>query len=129
MSATPGIQEAVERAERAQRNRVEAVRELAAQAHELDAITTRHETERQDLDQRHKNESKAAENNHLSAYSAALKQGWTSAELKKIGFPEPVKKKRTQRRQSSARTITDAPAGASHNDTGNNTAQSPEDAS
>lgn len=129
MSATPGIQEAVERAEQAQRNRVEAVRELAAQAHELDAITTRHETERQDLDQRHKNESKVAENNHLSAYSAALKQGWTAAELKKIGFPEPAKKKRTQRRQSPAHTTTEAPADSSHNDTDNDISQSSENAS
>lgn len=129
MSATPGIQEAVERAERAQRHRVEAVRELAAQAHELAAITTRHETERQELDQRHKNESKAAENNHLSAYSAALKQGWTSTELRKIGFPEPAKKKRTQRRQTPAHTTTETQAGANHNDTENDTAQSSENAS
>lgn len=103
MSTTPDVQEAVERAEQVQRDRLDAVRDLAAAAHEAEQIAERHATERADMERRQRDEMKGAENAHVSAHSAALKLGWSAAELKRIGFSEPAKKRRVQRRRSESK--------------------------
>lgn len=42
-----------------------------------------------------------AEREHARAYAAALSDGWTADELRKLGLPDPERKARAPRRRSS----------------------------
>lgn len=56
-----------------------------------------------------------AERADVKAYNAALSAGWSVEELRKIGYAEPEKKKRTRRRssgRSSMSTTSARPASA-----------------
>lgn len=118
MSTVPHVEEAIERAKRVQQERLGAIADVAHARDTVTQLRDRHEAERRDLDARHKSEVKDAENADVSAYNRALKLGWSSAELKQIGFSEPEKKRRTQRRQTKQRPDTETAAlhGASSQD-------------
>lgn len=87
MANTPNVDEAVDLARKAQEDRIEAVKKLAESRQTVeDAKEALAEAEAEDL----------------KAWNHAVSLGWTAAELKKIGFKEPEKKRRTKR-QSPAR--------------------------
>lgn len=46
----------------------------------------------------------AAEREHAKAYAAALGDGWTADELRKLGLPDPERKGRAPRRRSATST-------------------------
>lgn len=87
MANTPNVDEAVELARQAQEDRIEAVKKLAESRQTVeDAKEALAEAEAEDL----------------KAWNHAVGLGWPEAELKKIGFKEPEKKRRTKR-QAPAR--------------------------
>lgn len=101
------VEEAVERARRAQEDRITAIRALAEARQSLADV--REETARRvaDVQRQAAEQVAAAEREDVKQYSAALAAGWSADELRKIGYAEPDKKararKRTARRASGAR--------------------------
>lgn len=82
MANTPNVDEAVELARQAQEDRIEAVKKLAESRQTVaDAKEALAQAEAEDL----------------KAWNHAVGLGWPEAELKKIGFKEPDKKRRTKR--------------------------------
>jgi hypothetical protein len=105
MARGPSTEEAVQRAQRAQEARIDAVRVLAeARQSTFDAneqaarklAEVKRETDAQIAD---------AERADVRAYNAAVASGWSVDELRKIGFDEPEKKKRVARRSRAAENI------------------------
>jgi len=84
-------EEAVERAKRAQENRLNAIRDLAEAHHNV--TTTREQTTQQlaQIERETTRKIADAERNHTQHYNAALTSGWTTTELRKIGFNNPEK--------------------------------------
>ena len=103
MATTPTPEEAVERARRAQDRKIDAVRELAQARQQLTNQRKESDRMRADLEERIKFHMRAVEAADLKAFNAATSAGWTPDELRKIGFPEPEKKRRT-RRSTARRT-------------------------
>lgn len=98
------VDQAVERAMRAQDEKIAAIRELATGRQALadardDAARKVAELERQNAEQ-----IGAAEHEDVRLYSAATKAGWSVEELRKIGFDEPAKSRRVTRRKRSSAT-------------------------
>lgn len=100
MAQTLTPEEAVARAERAQAQRLDAIRTLAHARASVTDVREETERERAELEARITERIGAAERDDVKAYSAALAAGWTDAELRKIGFTEPDKKARTRRRSA-----------------------------
>lgn len=97
MAKTVSIDEAVERAKQAQDQKIETIRTLAQKRQEV-----------VDVHERFAEELKRAEVEDLHAYQLALKAGWTAADLKKIGFDEPSKKRSPRRRKAAPESSKDA---------------------
>lgn len=91
-------EEAVERAQRLQNDRLNAVRGVAEARQQL--VDVQEETARElaDLQARVAQRIADAEREDVRAYNAAISAGWSADELRKIGLPEPDKKARTRRR-------------------------------
>ncbi|WP_460744189.1 hypothetical protein, partial [Nesterenkonia halophila] len=85
----PSIDEAVERAQKAQEERVNAVRHLAEAQQTLE--------DRREEVKRLLTEAEAEE---LQAWNDAVKAGWSETELRKIGFSDPSKKRRSTKKTS-----------------------------
>lgn len=98
MANEPSIEEAVERARRAQEDRITAIRTVAEKRQGLADVREETARELAELQARIAQRVRDAEHEDVRAYNAALTAGWTAAELKKIGFAEPEKKQRTRRR-------------------------------
>ena len=95
MAKPPTPAEALEAARRLQEDQLAAVKVLAeAQQRQEDV---RAETEARIAEvQRAADEQRAAASRGLTqAFSAALKAGWTEADLRKIGYPNPAEKRPT----------------------------------
>lgn len=97
MAKTVSIDEAVERAKRAQDQKIETIRTLAQKRQEV-----------VDVHERFADELKRAEVEDLHAYQSALKAGWTVDDLKKIGFDEPSRKRARRRRKAAPESSKDA---------------------
>ena len=54
-----------------------------------------------DVRERFAHELRTAEDGDAKAYLAAVRAGWSSDELRKIGFDEPEKKRRTRRKTAT----------------------------
>lgn len=93
----------MERARRTQDERVKSVGDVAEARQRLTDERAAADRERVALEARIKEQLRDAEAEDLRAFNRALKAGWTSAELKQIGFPEP-EKKRARRRAPRAQT-------------------------
>jgi hypothetical protein len=117
MANTPTVDQAVERAQRAQEKKIEVVRVLASARQSLvDARAAAAErlaaVERDNAEQ-----VGEAEREDVLSFQAAVKAGWTRDELRKIGFDEPAKVRRARRKKagsaptSSAASVTDASDG------------------
>lgn len=109
MTRIPSPDEVVERARRANDERIESVRALA-HSRQAVADAAAEGSERVAAVQREVAESiAAAEARDVAAFDAALSAGWTAPELRKLGLNEPAKKARVARtRRRSARTTTGA---------------------
>lgn len=114
MANEPSIEEAVERARRAQEDRITAIRTVAEARQSLADVREETARELAELQARIAERVRDAEQEDVRAYNAALNAGWTPAELKRIGFAEPEKKQRTRRRTtrrpSTATTADDRPS-------------------
>jgi hypothetical protein len=117
MAQTLTPEEAVARAERAQAQRLDAIRTLAHARQAVTDVREQTERERAELEARIAEQIGAAERDDVKAYNAAVTAGWTDVELRKIGFAEPEKKARTRRRAARKETPS-VPATAESNQDG-----------
>ena len=100
MAKNPGVEEAVALAERFQAARTAAIRELAeARQHTL-AVREAGERELAELRAAISERIADAERDDVKAHGAALSAGWTVEDLRKLGFAEPDKTRRVQRRRT-----------------------------
>ena len=105
MAKPPTPAEALEAARRLQEDQLAAVKVLAeAQQRQEDV---RAETEARIAEvQRAADEQRAAASRGLTqAFSAALKAGWTEADLRKIGYPNPEKRPTVTRSRKRGGTL------------------------
>jgi len=98
------VEEAVERARRAQEDRITAIRTLAEARQSLADV--REETARRvaEVQRQAAEQVAAAEREDVKQYSAALSAGWSPDELRKIGYAEPDKKARVRKRTARRAT-------------------------
>jgi len=92
------IEEAVERAQRAQDGRINAIRELAAARQSLADVREQGEQRVAQVQREVAEAAAEAEREDVRQYAAAQAAGWSADELRKIGYGEPDKKKRTRAR-------------------------------
>ena len=112
------IEEAVERAQRAQDGRINAIRELAAARQSLADAREEGEARIAQVQREVAESTAAAEREDVRQYGAAQAAGWSADELRKIGYPEPDKKKRTRARSSSKPAAQEAPSKTAQGDAG-----------
>lgn len=122
MAKEPSIEEAVERARRAQEDRISAIR-LVGEARQ-NIADVREETARElaELQAQIANRIADAEREDVKAFNAAMTAGWSVEELRKIGYAEPDKKVRARRR--STRKI--GPKSAAQSDPGSDKKDAPQ---
>ena len=99
MAAELTVDEAVERAMRAQEARIESIRDLARARQSLADVKADAAQKLADLERENAERIGAAEREDVRLYSAATKAGWSADELRKIGFDEPEKQRRVARRR------------------------------
>ncbi|WP_271986657.1 hypothetical protein [Pseudoclavibacter terrae] len=100
MSSNVSIEEAVERAKRAEEDRIEAIRALATARQSITDAREDADREIAELQAHHAELMRYAEAADVRAYSAAVKAGWSADALRDIGFAEPEKKKRVRARSA-----------------------------
>ena len=110
MAKELSIEEAVERAKRAQEDRIGAIRHLAEARQGVADVREDTARELADLQASVAQRVGDAEREDVKAYNAALSAGWSSDELRKIGFAEPDKKVRAKRRAARKPAGSGAPA-------------------
>lgn len=91
------VEEAIERAKRAQESRIEAIRSLAEARQSIVNVREQAARELAELKAKVSERIADAERHDLKAYNAAQTAGWSNDELRRIGFPEPAKKTRVRR--------------------------------
>lgn len=107
------VDQAVERAMRTQDEKIAAIRELAQGRQALADIKDEAARKVAEIERQNADDIGAAEREDVRLYSAATKAGWSTDELRKIGFDEPAKLRRIARRRSpSATRSTSGAAGA-----------------
>ena len=95
------VDEAVERATRAQEARIESIRDLAKGRQSLADVKADAAQRVADLERENAERISAAEREDIRLYSAATRAGWSADELRKIGFDAPVKRRRVARRKQA----------------------------
>lgn len=122
MAKEPSIEEAVERARRAQEDRISAIR-LVGEARQ-NLADVREETARElaELQAQIAKRIADAEREDVKAFNAAMTAGWSVEELRKIGYAEPDKKVRARRR-STRKT---GPKSAAQSDPGSDKKDAPQ---
>lgn len=123
MARELSVEEAVQRAQQLQEDRIGAIRALAETRQNLadardDAARRLAEVQREIAEL-----IAAAEREDVKRYAAAQSAGWSADELRKVGYPEPDKKTRVRKRQARKSTAasrptnseSDAPGVAQHN--------------
>lgn len=107
MDKAPNIEQAIERARRAQEHRVNVIRDVATAREELNQTRKQTSQELDELKAKTAERIKTAQSADTNAYRAALKAGWTREELRDIGFTEPSRKTSTRsRRRAPSKTST-----------------------
>lgn len=97
MSKPPSVDEALHRARLAQEERLRAIQTLVEARQNVHDVRETAARERAELEAQIKQRIADAERADRKAYSNAKKGGWSVQELRKIGFPEPARAKRSQR--------------------------------
>lgn len=96
------VDQAVERAMRAQDDKIAAIRELA-KARQLLADVKETAAQKVTMLVQEKAELiGTAERDDIRLYGAATKAGWSADELRKIGFDAPAKARRAARKRATA---------------------------
>ena len=125
MAKTLNPDEVVERARRAQEDRLTVVRGLA-EAEQNVTETRKLAAERvAEAEREAKSLVADAERAHVREYQAATRAGWSADELKGLGFSEPEKTARTRKRapkkaatpkqqHDTLESVTNADSGAQH---------------
>jgi hypothetical protein len=98
MAKEPTVEQAIERARRAQEDRLTTIRTVAEARQALADVREDTARELAQLQARIAERVAEAEHADVRAYNAAVSAGWSTDELKKIGFTEPDKKSRTRRK-------------------------------
>lgn len=98
MAKALSVEEAVQRAEQAQRDRIEAIRTAVEARQNVTDVRAEADRKRAELEAELADSIAAAERADVQGYSAALSAGWTETELRKIGLDEPEKKQRVRKR-------------------------------
>ncbi|MFC0456221.1 hypothetical protein ACFFGR_06595 [Arthrobacter liuii] len=106
MAKELSIEEAVERARRAQEDRITAIRAVAQARQKLADVREATAHELAELQAKIAGRVGEAEREDVRAYNAAVTAGWSPDELRKIGFSEPDKKARARRRAARKTTPT-----------------------
>jgi len=109
MAAELSVDEAVERAMRAQEMRIESIRALAKGRQSLADVKSDAAQKMAALERENAERISTAERDEIRLYSAATKAGWTVDELRKIGFGEPAKVQRAGRRRARTMQQSGAP--------------------
>lgn len=121
LMAAPTPDQAVEAARQAEEQRLEAIRRLADARQNVEQQAADAKQQRADLEKQLASERNAAEHDARLAWKMALSAGWTPADLRKIGFPAPTKKRRSTPRQANNDAKTDEQSPTDNS--GDNTAQ------
>lgn len=108
------VDQAVERAMRAQDAKIAAIRELAEGRQTLADVKEDAARKLANLERENAEQIGAAERDDIRLYSAATKAGWSADELRKIGFDQPAKSRRVtqRRRQNNVAAAAAEPAGS-----------------
>ena len=102
MAAALTVDEAVERARRAQDHKIAAIRDLAKSRQALEDTKAESARKLAELERENAERIGAAERDDVRLYSAATKVGWSADELRKIGFDAPAKSRRVARKRAAA---------------------------
>ena len=94
--------EAVELAQQAHDARITTIRALAETRQALTEVRETAERERAELEAQIAERSTAASRADKKAYHAALRAGWSSTELRRIGYPDLTKKRRRRQKTTDA---------------------------
>lgn len=100
MAKEPSIEEAVERARRAQEDRISAIRLVGEARQSLADVREETARELAELQAQIAKRVSDAEREDVKAFNAAITAGWSVEELRKIGYAEPDKKVRARRRST-----------------------------
>lgn len=108
------VDQAVERAMRAQDAKIAAIRDLAEGRQTLAEVKETAARKLAELERQNAEQISAAERDDIRLYNAATKAGWSADELRKIGFDQPAKSRRVtqRRRQNNVAAAAAAPAGS-----------------
>lgn len=98
MPRTPTVDEAIERARQSQEQRIAAIRDLAEARQQVTDVAADADRQRAALEERLGALQRDAESTDKNAYRLAIKAGWSTDELRDIGFAEPDTKRRSRRR-------------------------------
>lgn len=107
--AEPTVDQAVERALRAQDDKIAAIRALATARQALADVKDTATRKMADLERENAELISTAERDDVRLYNAATKAGWTATELRKIGFDTPTKTRRTTRKRTATNAQEDLP--------------------
>lgn len=89
MAKLISVEEAITRAEQSQKNRLQAIREVAHARATLAERRDQHACELIELQKTQAQQIGELERADAAAYAAAEQAGWSRSELQKIGFPKP----------------------------------------
>lgn len=106
MATTPTPEDVAERVRRSQEQRIETEWELAESRQALTDQREAADRERAKLEARSKNKLREREAAEVEAYSKTTFAEWIFEELRKIGFPEPEKKRPARCRTNPSRRST-----------------------
>ncbi|KLI90703.1 hypothetical protein AA310_00105 [Arthrobacter sp. YC-RL1] len=119
MTKELNVNEVVERARRAQESRLAVIKGLAEAQQNVANVRADAAERIAKIEQETNALIAAAEREHVSEFQGAQRAGWSTDELKGLGFTEPDKSARTRKR--AARKPTSKPvqrtSGSSHSET------------
>lgn len=102
------VDQAVERAMRAQDAKIAAIRDLAQGRQTLADVKDEAARKLAEVERENAEQIAAAEREDVRLYTAATKAGWSAGELRKIGFDQPPKTRRVTRRREHSSGAADA---------------------
>jgi hypothetical protein len=100
MAKELSVEEAVERAQRIQEERIGAIRGLAGARQNLADVRESAARRLAEVERETAEQIAEAEREDVKQYGAAQAAGWSVEELRKVGYAEPDKKVRVRKRQS-----------------------------
>jgi hypothetical protein len=100
MAKELSVEEAIERAQRIQEERIGTIRGLAEARQNLADVRESAARRLAEVERETADLIAAAEREDVKQYGAAQAAGWSTEELRKVGYAEPDKKVRVRKRQT-----------------------------